>query len=84
MALKETIKERLWLKLLFQQIPQLEYNNTLYTDSQLAIELSKNPEHHSRTKHINIEYHFIRENILNGNINLKYISTNQQLVNGLT
>jgi len=77
MALKETIKEHLWLKLLFKQIRQLledkEYNNTLYIDSQSAIELSKNLEHHSRTKHIDIQYHFVRENTLNGNINLKYI-----------
>ena len=61
------------------------YNDyILYTDSQSAIELAKNPEHHARTKHIDIQYHFVRENTQNGLINLKYISTNQQLADGLT
>jgi len=88
MALKEAVKEHLWLRTLFKQIPELNnkgYNDyILYTDSQSAIELAKNPEHHARTKHIDIQYHFVRENTQNGLINLKYISTNQQLADGLT
>ena len=88
MALKEATKEHLWLRTLFNQIPELKdkgYNDyILYTDSQSAIELAKNPEHHARTKHIDIQYHFVRENTQNGLINLKYISTNQQLADGLT
>lgn len=35
----------------------------LYTDSQGAISLAKNPQHHWRSKHIDIRYHFIRHQI---------------------
>jgi len=87
MALREAVKEHLWLRTLFNQIPELKkgYNDyILYTDSQSAIELAKNPEHHARTKHIDIQYHFVREKTQNGLINLKYISTKEQLADGLT
>ena len=58
--------------------------NIIFTDSQSAIALSKNPEHHSRTKHIDIQYHFVRENIQSGKIKLQYIYTNEQIADGLT
>ena len=35
----------------------------IYEDYQGAIELSKNPKHHNRTKHIDISYHFVREKV---------------------
>jgi hypothetical protein len=98
MALKETIKEYTWLKLLLNQlssitatsstatttIKDIYTNSILFTDSQSAIQLAKNPEYHARTKHIDIQYHYVRDNILNGFINLKYIPTDQQLADGLT
>ena len=91
MALKETIKEYTWLKLLLNHlssitttIKDIYTNSILFTDSQSAIQLAKNPEYHARTKHIDIQYHYVRENILSGFINLKYIPTDQQLADGLT
>ena len=33
----------------------------LYVDNKVAIDITKNPDHHSRTKHIEIRYHFIRD-----------------------
>ena len=35
-------------------------NDVLYSDSQSAIHLAKNPAFHSRTKHIELKYHYIR------------------------
>jgi len=99
MALKETIKEYTWLKLLLNHlssitttssntttttIKDIYTNSILFTDSQSAIQLAKNPEYHARTKHIDIQYHYVRDNILSGFINLKYIPTDQQLADGLT
>jgi hypothetical protein len=88
MALKEAIKENLYIKSLIKQIPVLNsvINNTktLYTDSNSAIDLAKNPVHHFRTKHIDIQYHFVRENYLNKVINLEYCPTEIQLADGLT
>lgn len=93
MALKETIKEYTWLKLLLNQLSSITTttttkdiytNSILYTDSQSAIQLAKNLEYHARTKHINIQYHYVRSNILSGSIYLKYIPTEQQLADGLS
>lgn len=46
-----------------------------------AIQLTKNSIIHSKTKHIEITHHFIREYVKKGDIELKYININDQLVN---
>jgi hypothetical protein len=56
----------------------------LLCDNQSAIRLAKNPEFHQRTKHIQIKYHFIREQLKNGIIDLQYVSTEDQLADILT
>ena len=64
MALKEAIKEYLYL---ISVIKQLNIANKekfyLFTDSLSAIDLANNPEHYAKTKHIDIQYHFIREHV---------------------
>jgi hypothetical protein len=89
MALKEATKEMLYLKeiainLLSKLTKHNIVTNTIYTDSKSAIDLAKNPEHHARSKHIDIQYHFVRENVQNGIIKLEYISTKEQLADILT
>ena len=49
-------------------------------DSTNAINLSKNPIQHSRTKHIDIRHHFLRDHIQNDDISLEFIDTNNELV----
>ena len=53
-------------------------------DNTSAINLSKNPIKHSRTKHIDIRYHFLRDHVQNGDISLEFIDTNNQLADILT
>jgi hypothetical protein len=87
MALKEAIKEQLYIKALLTEIPYFSVitdYSTLYTDSNSAIELAKNPLYHHRTKHIDIQYHFIREKIKDKLTNLVFIPTEKQLADGLT
>ena len=86
MALREAIKEQIYLKSLFSQILILknQYSNRLYTDSQSAIELTKNPIHHNRSKHIDVQYHFIREAYLGSLSSLIYILIDKQLADPLT
>ena len=86
MALKEAAKELIWLKALFQQLKLLNsiIADTLYCDNKSAIDLSKNPEYHARTKHIDIQYHFIRDYIEKEIFKLKYINTKEQLADALT
>ncbi|GKC55195.1 hypothetical protein Tco_1077940 [Tanacetum coccineum] len=51
----------------------------MYCDSQSAIAISCNPVQHSRTKHINIRYHFIKEHVEKGTIELYFVGTEYQL-----
>jgi hypothetical protein len=86
MALKEAIKEFVWLSSLFDEINSLKTSNSkvLLTDNQSAIDLSKNPEYHARSKHIDIQYHYVREVIQNGQVTLKYVPTKDNIADVFT
>ena len=57
---------------------------TIYADNQSAIALSKNPEFHARTKHIDTAYHFQRQKIREGVVEIVYIPTDKMAADGLT
>ncbi|GJR38759.1 ribonuclease H-like domain-containing protein [Tanacetum coccineum] len=62
-----------------------DYNKIpLYCDSQSAIEISCNSVQHSRTKHINVRYHFIKEQVERGIIELYFVRTEYQLADMFT
>ena len=52
---------------------------TIFCDSSSAIDLSKNHVHHSRSKHIDIRHHFIRDHQDKKDISLEHITTEKQL-----
>lgn len=52
--------------------------------NQGAIALAKNPQFHSRTKHITIQHHFLRKKLTKGKIDLQYIPMERQVADGLT
>ncbi|GJR12944.1 hypothetical protein Tco_0795596 [Tanacetum coccineum] len=56
----------------------------IYCDSKSAIAISCNPVQHSRTKHINIRYHFIKEHVEKGTIELYFVGTEYQLADLFT
>jgi hypothetical protein len=56
----------------------------ILADNQGAIKLSKNPQHHNRTKHIDVRYHFIRKSCQDGLIELAYIPTAEMVADILT
>jgi hypothetical protein len=53
-------------------------------DSTSAISVAKNPVLHSKTKHIEVRYHFLRDNVEKGNIDLIHVPTQKQLADILT
>ncbi|GJY33542.1 retrovirus-related pol polyprotein from transposon TNT 1-94 [Tanacetum coccineum] len=59
---------------------RFRYNKIpMYYDLKSAIAISCNPVQHSRTKHINIRYHFIKEHVKKGTIELYFVRTEYQL-----
>lgn len=56
----------------------------LFIDNKSAIALSKNPVHHDRSKHIDIRFHFIRECIEDGKVQVEHVGTERQLADLLT
>ena len=50
----------------------------MYCDNTSTINISKNPVQHSRTKHIGIQHHFIRELVEDGTFTLEFIYTDNQ------
>ncbi|MCO5612053.1 hypothetical protein L7F22_066315 [Adiantum nelumboides] len=49
--------------------------NTIYTDSQSALAVARNPISHARTKHIEVHYHYVRGRLSVGEISLAYVPT---------
>ena len=56
----------------------------LLCDSTSAISVAENPMMHSRTKHIDVRFHFLRDHYEKGDIELCYIDTTRQLADILT
>ena len=56
----------------------------LCIDNKSAIEISQNPVHHERTKHIEVRYHFIRNYVEEDKVKLKYVRTEDPLADLFT
>ncbi|KAE8684638.1 Chitin elicitor receptor kinase 1 [Hibiscus syriacus] len=83
-AVTEASKEMVWLQSFLEELGKKQENNILYCDSQSAIHLAKNPSFHSRTKHIQLRYHFIRSLLEDEILKLEKISGAQNPADMLT
>ena len=78
-------KEAIWLRRLLTEIfKSIDTPMTLFSNSKSAIALAQDGHYHTRTKHINIQYHFIRYVINAGTIKLVYCSSNDMTADTLT
>jgi Reverse transcriptase (RNA-dependent DNA polymerase) len=79
------INEAKWISGLLEEIG-LQPNEVplIYGDNQSAQELSKNDIKSERTKHIDIKYHYIHDEVKSGRVRLQWIPTTQQLADVLT
>jgi len=66
-ALVLAIKESIWIPRFLKELGHhADNSNILYGDNPGSIALANNPEYHARTKHFDIQYHFIRKCIKDG------------------
>jgi ATP-binding cassette subfamily B (MDR/TAP) protein 1 len=83
-AVTEASKELIWLQGLLTELGFEQEMNVLHSDSQSAINLAKNSAFHSRTKHIDLRYHFIRSLIEDGVLKLVKIARSKNPADMLT
>lgn len=85
MALFEAVREAVWLRSLLNSISiRISFPIVIYEDNNSCICIANNPANHKKSKHIDIKYHFIREQIANKIIKLEFISTGNQLADLFT
>ena len=78
-ASKEAAKEAVWLRHVLTELVLAPKSSTvLKCDNQGAIHLSYIPVYHSKTKHLDLDTHYIRGLVANGIISLQYCPTKQQ------
>ncbi|CAL5438518.1 unnamed protein product [Camellia sinensis] len=78
-------QESTWLIRLMNDLHQLvDYAIPLYCDNQSAVRLAENPVFHARTKHMEVHYHFIREKVLEEEIEMRQIKSEDQVADLFT
>ena len=84
-ALSAAAQEAVWLKQLFIDL-NINSNEPvkMYEDNQSAICLAENPKDHSKTKHIAIKYHYLRDLVANNEIEIEYCNTEKMLADMFT
>ncbi|XP_056690240.1 uncharacterized mitochondrial protein AtMg00810-like [Spinacia oleracea] len=84
-AMALTVCEVMWLQQLLQDLGIKNMGNTpIMCDNQAALAIAANPVHHERTKHVDIDCHFIREKTVEGTINPCYVTSSEQVADVFT
>ena len=79
------MKEGLWLKSLLSEVfGPFTHPITLFSDNQAAIALTHDHQYHARTKHIDVQYHWIRWVVEEGALRLVYCPTDNMVADALT
>jgi hypothetical protein len=85
MAATHAAKECIWLQRLIKPFFRPSSTpTTLHCDNQAAIHLATDNNYHTRTKHIDICFHFIHQTISDGHIDIKYCPTQDMMADILT
>ena len=79
MAATEAAKQAIWLQELLSEVTGEECEKVIIrVDNKSAISLTRNPVFHGRSKHIHRRYHFIRECVENGQVDVEFVAGDKQ------
>ena len=77
--------EFMWLKQLLQELRfEKDRQMTLVCDNQAVLHIASNPVFHERTKHFEVDCHFIREKIVSRCMTTSFVNSSDQLVDIFT
>ena len=77
--------ESIWIKRVIQDLGLRHPEPiTLHCDNKAAIAIANNPVQHDRTKHVEVDRHFIKDHLTQGTINLPFVKSEDQLADVLT
>jgi hypothetical protein len=84
-AIANGVPEATWLRQLLHELQTPPSQCTLvYCDNISAVYLSTNPVQHERTKHVEIDLHFVRENVTIGQVRVLHVLTTSQFADIFT
>jgi hypothetical protein len=83
-AAGSSCSQLVWMKQMLKEYNVEQDALTLYCDNMSAINISKNPVQHSKTKHIDIRHHFIRDLVENKIVTLEHVGTKEQVADIFT
>jgi histone deacetylase 1/2 len=83
-SMANTTAELLWIQSLLHELQVPFYTPTLLCDNLSAVSLSHNPVLHSKTKHLELDIHFVREKVLSKQLNVLHVPACDQLADPLT
>ena len=79
------IQEATWMRQLLDDLCNSQIEPTvIHEDNQSTICIAQNTQYHSKTKHIDIKYHYVREKVLDSTVELRYCPTSEMIADILT
>ena len=84
-AVANATAEIMWVQILLKEIGiRVPKAAKLWCDNLGAKYLSSNPVFHARTKHIEVDYHFVRERVMRNLLHIDFVPTGDQVADGFT
>ena len=84
MSASAAVKEALWLKMLLADLGIAVGSVRIRCDNQGCIRLSENQISSMRSKHIDVQHHFVRERVQRKEVKLEYCDTNSMIADCMT
>lgn len=83
-SMAHATSELLWIQSILHELKILFSKPCLYSDNLSAIALSHNPVLHSRTKHLELDIHFVREKVVSNALQVIHVPVAAQIADALT